>query len=291
MSYGNGNAKRTDIQTAAKMARGEGGGSESTVIQLLETPGWQTRITNALTGTGVDPVRFKRLVVTAIRMNPDLQRCSQMSLLGSLMTAAQLGLEVNTPLGQAYLIPYKQECTLQIGYQGYMALARRSKQVASIMAHAVYDGDDFAYQLGLSPNIHHLPLAEDREDPARITHVYAYARFGGGYDPVFVVLTRKKVEQFRRRSPSGKSGPWVSDYEAMALKTAVKRLARWLPLSSQLADMVTADGAVIHYDDATGVHVAQPEHDLPPLPEPEPEPDAVTDDIFRTEGGSADARG
>lgn len=262
---------------------------DNTIIGQLESPGMEKRLASALTATGIDPMRFKRLAVTAIRMNVDLQQCTPMSVLGSLMTAAQLGLEVNTPLGHSYLIPYKRECTLIIGYQGYMALARRSGMVASIMAHAVYEGDEFSFQLGLSPDIKHLPTAEDRESTSKIRYVYAYARFKGGFDPVFVVLSRNKVEQYRRRSPYADKGPWIKDYEAMALKTAIRRLKTWLPLSAQMAEAFDRDGAITYYDDASGVTVMATEDNLPQL---DVTPESATEpEIYATEGGAADEKG
>ena len=67
------------------------------------------------------PERFTRITITAIQNNPKLAQCSPVSFLTAMMNAAQLGLEPNTPLGQAYLIPYwnsktrSYECQFQIG--------------------------------------------------------------------------------------------------------------------------------------------------------------------------------
>lgn len=266
-----------DIKTAAVKTLAK---SQSTVIDMLMSGSMDSRLKEALESTGVDSKRFKNMMITTMRLNTRLQQCTPISVLGSMMAAAQLGLEVNTPLGHAYLIPYKQECTFQLGYKGLMELTRRSQYVSGVMAHAVYRGDEFAFQLGLSPNIHHLPLAEDREDPKNITHVYAYARFRDGSEPAFVVLTRAKVEQYRRRSRAGNDGPWVTDWEAMALKTAIKRLATWLPLSAQAAKAVAADGGVIHYNEAVrDTEVVLPEHESVI---------ETSAEVYGTEGGAAD---
>ena len=75
-----------------------------------------------------------------------------MSFIAALMNAAQLGLEPNTPLGQAYLIPYKNkgilECQFQIGYKGMIDLAYRTGQVQMIQAQIVREHDFFEYQYG-----------------------------------------------------------------------------------------------------------------------------------------------
>lgn len=274
------------IQRASETIRHRASGT--TTIDLISGRSLDAQINAALTGTGIDPIRFKRIVITSLRMNNDLAACSQASILGAMMTAAQLGLEVNTPVGMAYLIPFKGECTLIIGYKGLIELARRSKRVTQVMAHAVYEGDEFSFEYGLHSDIRHRPIAENREDPAKITHVYAYAKFSDGSDPVFVVLTRKRIESYRRRSRMGSGGPWASDYEAMALKTAVKRLSTWLPLSPQAADAVAYDEGDLRYDPASGEIIKTPDHDLP-AEEPAIDVRATTgEDLYSTEGGSAD---
>lgn len=182
--------------------------------------------------------RIARIALTALRSNPQLGRCTPESFFGSLLQATQLGLEVNTPLGHAYLIPYKDVATLVIGYRGMLDLARRSGMVKVIYAHAVREGDEFYRELGLEPKLVHKP-AEKRGD---ITHVYAVARLADG-EPVFSVLTVADVERYRARSRAAQNGPWVTDYEPMALKTAVRRLFPWLPVSAEIARATAVDEA------------------------------------------------
>lgn len=184
--------------------------------------------------------RMMRIALTALRTNPKLAECNPGSFLGSVITAAQLGLEVNTPLGHAYLIPYKRECTLQIGYQGMMDLARRSGMVSAIYAYDVREGDTFSYQLGLNPDVKHVPSDDEGREIKKLTHVYAVAKLKDG-EPVFTVLTRAQVDQYRKRSRASADGPWVTDYTAMALKTAIRRLFTWLPKSAEMALGATLD--------------------------------------------------
>lgn len=180
------------------------------------------------------PDRMARIVMTAFRTTPKLAECSEMSLLGSILTASQLGLEINTPLGQAYLIPYGNTCQLIVGYQGYIDLARRSGFIDRIYAHCVFEGDEFSYSYGLNPTIHHVPSEHpDREDPKKITHVYAVAHQKDG-GPLMRVLSRSQVEARRKRSKAAQNGPWVTDYEAMVMKTAVRALWPWMPRSVEM---------------------------------------------------------
>lgn len=182
--------------------------------------------------------RMMRIAMTALRSTPKLAECSQVSFLGAVIQASQLGLEVNTPLGQAYLIPRKNECTLQIGYQGFMDLARRSGEVSAIYAEAVYQGDAFSYELGLEKSLKHKPSENEDRESQPLTHVYAVAKLKSG-EALFVVLTRAQVERYKKRGAGGPA--WTSDYEAMAKKTAVRRLFTWIPRSAEMARAQSVD--------------------------------------------------
>ena len=193
--------------------------------------------------------RMLRVCMTALRTTPKLAECTRESFLGCVMSASQLGLEPNTPLGLSYLIPRKNrkaggvtECTLLIGYQGMLELARRSGQLRRIHAYVVREGDRFEWTLGLDPNIVHTPAGSNEAKP--ITHAYAVARLQSG-DDVFAVLTRGEIEKRRKRGASGQgiSTPWDTDYDAMALKSAVRALWAFLPKSSEMAMAVAIEEA------------------------------------------------
>ena len=114
----------------------------------------------------ITPERFTRMALSALNTTPKLAECSQMSFLGALMNAAQLGLEPNTPLGQAYLIPYrnkgKLECQFQIGYKGLIDMVYRNDNIQTVQAQCVYENDEFEYELGLEPKLVHKPALKDR---------------------------------------------------------------------------------------------------------------------------------
>lgn len=163
------------------------------------------------------------------------------------MTAAQLGLEPNTPLGQAYLIPYKNkgvsECQFQIGYKGMIDLAYRSGDVEVVQAHAVYENDEFEYEFGLEPKLKHIPASGDRGKP-----VFYYAMFrtkngGYGFDVMSVEDIRKHAETYSQSYKSSFS-PWQKHFDEMAKKTVLKRVLKYAPLKSDFARAIAADGTV-----------------------------------------------
>lgn len=204
--------------------------------------------------------RMTRVCLTALRTTKDLANCTQESFAGEIMKLAQLGLEPNTPLGHAYLIPRRNnrnggiiECTTIIGYQGYIDLALRSGRIDSIYAHVVYEGDEFEFELGLNPRLRHVPKGTSTV----ITHAYAVARVKGG-EPVFEVLPLGRIEERRKRGGSGKgsNSPWDTDYAAMARKSAIRAIWYALPKSSEMALVAEYDSETERYVAVSQAHSA-----------------------------------
>lgn len=187
--------------------------------------------------------RMVRMCMSVVQQNPKLLDCSTESVLGCIMTSAQLGLYPdNSVLGHAYFVPYKKKCTFIAGYKGLINLASRSGKVTSIMGYAVYDGDPFEYEYGLNPVLKHKPSG-DPIDSRELTHVYGIARMLNEPIPQFVVMSKEEVDKIRARSPAfrGGYGPWIDDYEPMAIKTVIRRLTKYLPLTSELQRAIGLD--------------------------------------------------
>ncbi len=203
-----------------------------------------TQIEKALPSV-ITPERFTRIALTAYSRNEKLQECTAESFLGSMMQAAQLGVEPNTPLGQAYLIPYRNrgvmEVQFQLGYRGMIDLAYRSGEVQNIQAHEVYENDTFEYELGLNPKLRHVPALKDRGEVILYYAVFKLTNGGVGFE----VMSKEDVEAFaKKKSKTYGTGPWQSDFDAMAKKTLVKRLLKFAPLKSDFVRAVTADETI-----------------------------------------------
>ena len=178
--------------------------------------------------------RFTRIALTTIRQNPQLLNCDKSSLLGSIMQAAQLGLEPNM-LGSCYIIPFKDnkkgitEATFILGYRGMIDLVRRSGNIKSIYAHEVRENDEFDYEYGLDPNLKHKPAMKDR---GNLIGFYAVAHFkDGGYQFEFMPIEEIEKRRMRSAAARSKSSPWHSDYEEMGKKTVIRHMFKYLPLS------------------------------------------------------------
>jgi recombination protein RecT len=175
------------------------------------------------------PDRLIKVALNAVAKTPQLQQCTASSLLRCVITAAELGLEPGGALGHAYLVPFKTDATLIIGYRGFIELMRRSGELTQIEAHVVHANDKFEIEHGLEPKLRHVPALGDPGEPKL---AYVIARLVGGGLHV-EMMTWDAIMKIKARSRASSSGPWVTDTEEMAKKTVVRRAAKYLPVSSE----------------------------------------------------------
>lgn len=188
------------------------------------------------------PERFSRITLSALSANPTLKECTPQSFLGAMMTAAQLGLEPNTPLQQAFLIPFrnhgKLECSFQLGYKGLIDLAYRSGEVSIIQAHTVYENDEFQYELGLDPKLRHVPAKTNRGSPVAYYAMFKTKDGGYGFQVMSIEDVRAHAKKF---SKSYGNGPWVTNFDEMAKKTVLKKVLKYAPLKSDFVRGIAMD--------------------------------------------------
>lgn len=186
--------------------------------------------------------RFQRVALTAFSNNPKLQQCEPMSFIAAMMESAQLGLEPNTPLGQAYLIPYGSKVQFQIGYKGLLELAQRSGKIKTLYAHEVRENDEFDIDYGLEQKLIHKPLLKGSRGDV-IGYYAVYHLDTGGHS--FVFMTKQEIlEHAMKFSKTFKMGPWQTDFDAMAKKTVIKQLLKYAPLSIEMQKAVSSDETV-----------------------------------------------
>lgn len=191
--------------------------------------------------------RFTRMALSALNTTPKLKECTQMSFLSALMNAAQLGLEPNTPLGQAYLIPFKNkgvlECQFQIGYKGLIDLSYRNPLVQTIQAQAVYENDEFEYELGLDPKLVHRPVLHDRGEVILFYGFFKLTNGGFGFE----VMSREDIDAYAKeysKSFDTSFSPWKSNYIGMAKKTVIKQALKYAPIKADFRRALSTDETV-----------------------------------------------
>ena len=266
----------------------------------------------------ITPERFTRMVLSALSSTPKLAECSPQSFLAAMMTAAQLGVEPNTALGQAYLLPYRNhgqmECQFQLGYKGYIQLAERSGQYLDIDAFPVVEGeyrgrDRFTRR----PILEFLEDDGDRESRPVVGY-YAYFELNNGFRKVLYWSKDKMLAHADRYSqafhleareaqdprysrvsyadfvagnyPKGDewkySSFWYKDFDGMACKTMLRQLiSKWGIMSIDLQKALASDEAAIGTDGSKN-YLDAPENAPEALPEANPETGEVIEPSSNT---------
>lgn len=208
----------------------------------IEDPDFQRKLTVAA-GKNIDGAQFARNFMTVLQKNPKLAECTTKSLYLGLLEAAGLGLSITSALGQAHLVPFKNsragtsEATLILGYQGLLDLAYRSDKIISIRAACVYKKEEFEFYEGPDGQVfQHVPMWDTpvhKRGPFR--GAYAIAELAGGGEKR-MVLGADEVNKVRKTS-----GPWIEYPDAMERKTAIRRLCKELPLTTEARELVNID--------------------------------------------------
>ena len=250
MNTKGGLTKKTAERQEAQQEIQQKGATLKGLIKAME-PQIRAALPSVLT-----PERFTRMIFTALSTNPDLKECTPQSFLGAMMQAAQLGVEPNTPLGQAYLIRYNRnvkdekgnvskvpECQFQLGYKGFIDLAYRSEVVLDIAAHTIYSGDYFEFEYGFEPKLVHKPALTNRGTPVAYYAVYHTKDGGGGFE----VMSQEDVERHRdefSKAAQKSFSPWQTNFEEMAKKTVLKKLLKYAPLKTEFVRAISTDETV-----------------------------------------------
>lgn len=222
--------------------------------------------------------RLLKVAQIAATTTPALAKCDVPSLVGAIGQCAQMGLEPNTVLGHAYLVPFNTKrkdangnerwvnsVQVIIGYKGLIDLARRSGQIVSIAAHEVCEHDHFELVYGLDEKLNHRPAMEERGD---VVGFYAVAKLkDGGHS--FEFMSVHQVREIMAGTQSkGKYGPWKDNFVEMGRKTVIRRLAKYLPLSIEFQTAVALDnqaeaGKDQRLDTIDGDFMVVPDEDAP----------------------------
>lgn len=185
------------------------------------------------------PEKMARIALNELRGNDYLAKVAMSnpgSFVNAVVQASHLGLEIGGALGQAYLVPFKDEVKMMPGYRGLVALARRSGEISSISAEIVYENDVFDLELGLHTKVVHRPMLDGTRGEPKIVYMVAHFKNGGSH---FEWMTVEEVMKIKARSSAVKSGkqtPWDTDRDEMIKKTVIRRGWKYLPMSIEMQD-------------------------------------------------------
>jgi len=224
---------------------------ESFNNQLKVNLNKQYKAIESLVPEHVKPARLMRIALNIVSRNPKLAEVTQESLVGAIINCGVLGVEPNL-VGEAYIIPYKNwrtknmEAQFQLGYKGMLKLIRNTGNIKTVYAHEVKEKDEFSYSYGLNKDLIHKVAQGTRGET---THYYAvYHTKDGGND--FVVMTKQEITEhalkFTMQKKGGElTGVWKDHFDSMALKTALKRLTKFMDISIEIQKAIGTDETTI----------------------------------------------
>ncbi|NSZ73297.1 hypothetical protein G6L74_06010 [Agrobacterium tumefaciens] len=200
----------------------------------------------------IKPEKFQRVVMTAVLSDPDVLKADRKSLMESAIRAAQDGLlpdkregafvVFNTKVkidGRDHWVKAVQWMPM-VG--GIIKRIHQSGEIKMLTARVVYGGDHFRTWIDdTGEHIEYEPSQD--QDTNIVLRVFAMATTVDG--AVYVEpLSSKDVEKIRNVSKQKDRGPWSDWWEEMAKKSAIRRLAKRLPLSVDLHDLIQRDNGM-----------------------------------------------
>lgn len=246
-------------------------------VKLVESAGnfqellmkYQTSIDSLVSKKYMTTDRIIKIAVMAVTKSPLLLKCDRVSLLKAILDSVEVGLEPNTTRQHAAIVPYKNnkrgcyEALFQPMYQGLAELLHRSGKVDRIIMDAVYEGDEFVYDAASGDIDKHTYGKEHGLDPVKnVTHAYARIWIKGAAYPLQVVMNRVQINMIKGRSAavrSGRSTPWDTDFDKMAMKSAFNRCTKLAPTTESLDNAIAVDQAI---EVGEPIHIAQIGQDL-----------------------------
>ena len=231
----------TDLQTSPPRTLVR---DKNTLKTLLESESMQQSLKNVASKYMTEE-KIVKAALLALSRQPKLAQCTTTSFLTSMMKAAQLDLDFSGATGQAYLVPFKQTCTLIVGYQGMIEVAYRSKNVEYIDAQLVYENDECIFNLGTDPKIEHIPNMDG--DRGKVKFGYAVVRLKGVAIPKIELMSDSEMLAIKARSRAKSEGPWVTDENEMKRKTVIRRVFKYIPKTSEILTAAEIDNMQYDY--------------------------------------------
>lgn len=215
----------------------------TSVISVLNSDVFLNRMRQVLPAF-LKPERIAGIAITELRNNYKLLQCDALSLVGAIIRAGQLGLDIDSMKGHAYLVPHKNECQLIVGYKGMLTLANRSGKLLSMEVQEVRENDELEIEHGDNYGLRH-KINPRMSERGKIIGYYAYAHLSNG-GKSFKYMSQEEINEAKACSKSSNSynSPWVTFPIEMAKKTVVRRLFKYSALSSEMDGAIGLDEMV-----------------------------------------------
>ena len=181
--------------------------------------------------------QFMASIVNLVSSDANLQACQPVSVIQACVMAATMDLPVDKNLGYAWIIPYGNKATFQIGYKGYIQLALRSGQYKAINVISVHEGELVEW----NPLTEELKIDFSQKKSDAVIGYAGYFELLNGFRKA-VYWGKEDITAHRKKFSKSKSGGvWDTNFDAMAKKTVVRNLlSKWgiLSIAMQTAESI-----------------------------------------------------
>ena len=184
--------------------------------------------------------RMLSILLEAVK-NPDIQKCTAVSVLAAAKDMAELGTEI-VGIGGVWLVPFGRELTVIPDWRLIIDKAKRAKAITHATVEAVYEGDEFYYEKGMNPTLVHKPNLKGARKKEKLIAVYCIYTLIDGITKDFDVMNKEEIDAIKAISKA-KSGPWIAHYVRMAEKSVARRAMRVFGGASELKKVIDIDNA------------------------------------------------
>lgn len=183
----------------------------------------------------VDLAKFQRITFTAIQRDQSL--LGKNGLMDAVLDCAKDGL---IPDGrEAVITAFGATAVYMPMVSGILKKVRQSGELKSLSAQVVYEADTFDYFIDEDgPHFTHKPEMIKPQGSVIGAYAVAITKDEGKY---FEFMNKEELDKIKSTSPSGDKGPWGKWYSEMAKKSAIRRLSKWLPMSTDVEGTIRKD--------------------------------------------------
>lgn len=193
--------------------------------------------------------QFITSISSVVQNNALLQKAEVNSIIMGAAVAASMDLPLNANLGYAALVPFNSKgggcfAQFQIMTKGWTELFIRTGQCQSLINEIVYEGQLVKKNKFTGEYV----FDEDAKKSNKIIGYMAYFRLTNGYEKTEFMTVEEVKAHAQRFSQTFRSGAgiWKDSFDAMALKTVLKKLlTKWAPKSIEIQKAALFDQAVV----------------------------------------------
>ncbi len=214
---------------------------DSTLGVMIGMKSTQERFEKML---GKKSAGFLSSLLSLVNNDSLLMKAEPKSILAAAATAASLDLPINQSLGKAWIVPYKGKAQFQLGYKGAIELAQRSGKMKFITMTPVYEGEMENW------NRFNETFTPSEKISDHVVGYFASFELLNGFKKSTYWTKEEVIKHAKRFSKTFSSGPWQTDFNAMACKTVLLSIIKtYAPMSIEMAQAMEADGKIIETND------------------------------------------